>query len=1470
MNRPRMKTKFSMYVLLSIFLLALLPNLATADITTTGDISPLAYDDVNAPNPWYVDADQASLGFDANYTDLIIGNTATGTLDINDTDVTSRVNNATGYIGYDATIKGTVDVNGGDWYNYTWEDADGVVHGGDLYVGYNGEGTLNILNDGYVYTEGNGYIAFAAGSDGTVDVNNSTWEIGYYDDDKGKYVGGDLYVGKGGKGVMNIVNGGDVYNYGNGYIAFDAGSIGTVDVNDAGWLIDQDLYVGYGGNGYMNITNGAYVETDENGYIGFAADSVGTVDVTGGQLGEGWDPSEWNIGGELFVGGEGEGTLNIEKGGLVQVGSDDSVYIGDMPGSIGTVTVNGPTIYEEDEDGLFTGPWSYQDRSRLESNGPIYVGVEGDGTLSIENGAHVQSYGSSIIGDMPGSTGSVTVTGPGFYQESTNVNDPEREWIDESQWRNYGQLIVGDEAEGIRSEDGSVESYGGTLSIKDGGYVLSFGGSIGNEKGSTGLVTVTGGESWQVPTGEFDEDDDWSIDGSWWNVNGELIVGDAGDGVMDVNDGGRVTSHGGSIGSLRDSTGSVTVDGENSEWDNDGSLYVGQEGDGTLMISNGGQVSNGNAYIAADLVSTGSVTVTGPNSVWENNGDLYVGGWEEEEEEEYGIPTGGEATLLIEEGGSVESDDGYIGTGELARGTVTVTGEDSEWKNNGELIIGQYEGIGVIDVNNRGYVDSDEIIIGHDGGYGIMDVNDGKVKSKLLGIGIDGGEGEMIISNGSHVENEVLYVGYKGDDEVHYVGYKSDGTLLISDGNMVSDMGYIGTSERDMDYFGTSLTGPRARGSVTVTGEDSAWDINGGLYVGREFGKGELLISDGGKVTSEEGHIGTELFGIGVVTVTGPNSVWENTYDIQVGDELGYYEEDWDEFQGYYERYYPGGTGVLNISDGAVVKAGSVMIAPGGTLSGDGKLVSDSVLNYGTIKPGNSIGTLTIDGNLEFQPDSIYEVEIDNSGNSDLLKVNGDVDIVGGIVQAVSTETITGAQHYTIIEANNVDGEFDTLDTALLDLTMSYSDIGLGYEPNAAGPDLVMLNIDAKRFDDPSIAQNGNQSSLGGALQKIADGGGSPITTALQGLETDDQVRDAYNQLSGQIRPQLTTVAGIDTGKFMDIVSNRMNYADQGISYYGPSSSSMLAMAGPDPTDDNRSTYETRPNFAIGNNEASFGDPKLSFWGKGYGVYGQRDNGSGVAGYDYNIYGSSFGLDYQVSDSSLMGITAGYSTSNIDSYLPGNGGDISGTHIGIYGTKNMDEWHVDSILTGSFLKFETERYVPLMDERVKGDYDGMGISGYVEARYDLQNQSSDSWLIQPLAAFQFSCLSLSEYTETGGENVPLSPDDENYNSYKGSLGIKLTQQLFDRENKRNASVQLRARWIHEFGDDNSSVDSHFASDPGAVFKVSDEDMSRDSAVLGASFNAGLSRHTQFSLGYDTQLNSDNTMHVFSAMFAYRW
>ncbi len=76
--------------------------------------------------------------------------------------------------------------------------------------------------------------------------------------------------------------------------------------------------------------------------------------------------------------------------------------------------------------------------------------------------------------------------------------------------------------------------------------------------------------------------------------------------------------------------------------------------------------------------------------------------------------------------------------------------------------------------------------------------------------------------------------------------------------------------------------------------------------------------------------------------------------------------------------------------------------------------------------------------------------------------------------------------------------------------------------------------------------------------------------------------------------------------------------------------------------------------------------------------------------------------------------------------------------------------------------------------------------------------------------------------------------------------------------------------IHEFGDNHSTVDAAFADRPAAVFTVEDQAVSRESAVLGAGLYADLNKQTRVYLDYDTRLNSDESINVFSAALQYRW
>ena len=124
------------------------------------------------------------------------------------------------------------------------------------------------------------------------------------------------------------------------------------------------------------------------------------------------------------------------------------------------------------------------------------------------------------------------------------------------------------------------------------------------------------------------------------------MVGGQGTGTLTIQDGGAVTSGGGSVGLSAGSNGTVTVTGPGSSWTNgpSGGLNIGSFGTGTLTIENGGRVINIAIGTAATIGngagSHGTATVTGAGSIWSNTFGLNIGNL-------------GTGTLTIADGGVV-------------------------------------------------------------------------------------------------------------------------------------------------------------------------------------------------------------------------------------------------------------------------------------------------------------------------------------------------------------------------------------------------------------------------------------------------------------------------------------------------------------------------------------------------------------------------------------------------------------------------------------------------------------------------------------------------------------------------------------------------------------------------------------------------------------------------------------------------
>ncbi len=498
-----------------------------------------------------------------------------------------------------------------------------------------------------------------------------------------------------------------------------------------------------------------------------------------------------------------------------------------------------------------TGNVDPTDPSTWTSSTKGYIGKTSDGTLTITSGTLLSSYG--YLGYNSGVAGVVNVSNSGL------------------QWTNSYNLFVGN-------------SGSGTLNIANGGVVSNSTGYLGFNSGSTGTASVDGANSkwtnsWGISVGESGSGtlkitnggtvaNEWynyignksgstgtvSVDGanSNWTNSGGLLVGNSGNGTLNISNGGVVSSSAGHLGYNSGSTGTVTVDGANSQWTNSWGISVGESGSGTLIITNGGTVAGKwFDYIGNKSGSAGMVSVDGTNSQWTSSSSLTVG-------------NSGSGTLNIANGGAVSNTTGDIGYNLGSTGTVSVDGTNSKWTNSGSLTVGN-SGSGTLNIANGGSVSvggstyvakgvtgTGTINFGPNGGT-LTTQSLGASSSQLTGVGMINARGlvsdvdlvfdathglsqSFAIQNSEAGQNITVNLDVSSNAGDLGAGYSGNGSLTIKDAKVVSSQaGWLG-------YKAGST------GSATITGTGSKWTISSNLYVG-DSGHGTLNITNGGSVT---------------------------------------------------------------------------------------------------------------------------------------------------------------------------------------------------------------------------------------------------------------------------------------------------------------------------------------------------------------------------------------------------------------------------------------------------------------------------------------------------------------------------------------------------------------------------------------------------------------------------------------------
>ncbi|MGA7488588.1 MAG: autotransporter domain-containing protein [Xanthobacteraceae bacterium] len=504
-------------------------------------------------------------------------------------------------------------------------------------------------------------------------------------------------------------------------------------------------------------------------------------------------------------------------------------------------------------------------------------------------------------------------------------------------------------------------------------------------------------------------------------------------------------------------------------------------------------------------------------------------------------------------------------------------------------------------------------------------------------------------------------------------------------------------------------------------------------------------------------------------------------------------------------------TGPTTVAAGLLTVNGSitssVLVEAGGALGGNGTVGPATILAGATLAPGNSVGTLTVNGNLVLSAASLYMVEV--QGNSaDRTNAGGTATVAGTV--AVSYLGGRLARSYTIISAAaGRTGTFDSLVTNL----PAFVTASLAYTPTDVE---LHLKSDIRRRIT-GLTQN--QAAVAAALDGAFDRGGALFH--LFGL-APSQIPAALDMLSGEgVSGTQETAFGanrmfnsimMDQGAFW---RNRETVDVNGVTLGGEPLS--YAPAKRSKTD--HPAFKAMPAKA-----PPIDRPRWRAWLTGFDGSAKLTGEAGIGSADlsYNTGGLAGGLDYQLAPDLLAGMAIGGSSSNFAVRDRITSGHLEGAHFGGYAVKTWGALYAAGALSFSTYRNDTTRNIVGIGpaETATGSFGSNLLSGRVEAG---AKQVFGSFAVTPFAAVQFAQLWQNGFTEANpvpagaADPLGLSFGSLSASSLPTFLGAQLdTRYVF--ANGRVLSPYGRLSWVHEFHP-TRAVNASFLALPGAAFIV---------------------------------------------------
>ncbi|MFM9968850.1 MAG: autotransporter domain-containing protein [Burkholderiales bacterium] len=563
-------------------------------------------------------------------------------------------------------------------------------------------------------------------------------------------------------------------------------------------------------------------------------------------------------------------------------------------------------------------------------------------------------------------------------------------------------------------------------------------------------------------------------------------------------------------------------------------------------------------------------------------------------------------------------------------------------------------------------------------------------------------------------------------------------------------------------------------------------------------------------------------------------------------------------------------TGATTVNAGTLSVNGSiaspVTVASGGTLGGSGTINGVvSIVNGGVLAPGNSIGTLSVNGNVNFAAGSTLRVEIDAAGAADRINVTGapgTATINGGTVDVqASAGTYQRNTRYTIVNATGgVTGTFANVTSNLAFLTPA-----LAYDTNN-----VFLDMTRNSTSFNAIAQTRNQRAVATALDNSATGASAAfntLLTAITGLSAP-QARNAFDAASGVGLVELRRASAGFAGEFGQHLNRRLGLvASTESATRNAGLGSPLLLAASDRPSDLGAMFAQAPSSPSSSPSSSspFAATKndgRGFWLRATGANQDTDSDGNAAGSRLRGSGLTLGVDSEWGDGLVVGVAASGGSSRLAMDNSMGSGRSRGSALGAYASYTSGPWLFKGSLGFSWNDNHLDRAITagVFNASASADFKSRSVSAYGEASYEM---NMGSYRLRPIAALAHTQTSSDAFSERNAGVANLQVAGQNTTSTRSLLGVKTSHEV------GSLMLEPRLLWAHEYGNLNAPLTMTISGAPAAAgsFQIYGVEQKRDSAILGLAASGSMAKN--LTLVADVQLEAASRQNKLAAFVGVR-